>query len=221
MIERFGGVTVPDAVRPHLNAFKGAHTRYEAACVRAEAAKEKRDEALSVVGIVDEGFDGTVNELADKMVGAGIGKRQNPFAGLSTYSPSKLTSLAYADEPKAARDLVGALSKKKPPAEVAKVAARLLKDASAVEAALKKLTAPQAAYSKALGDRDALLPDWDKSLRTLKKYSAAAWDGDDATFKALFAPVGAVQAPRKRRAAAAGPKAAKKGNGKPAEAPPA
>lgn len=215
MIDRFGGVTVPDAVKPHLTAFKGAHARYEAACVKADATKEKRDEALSAVGTVDDGFDGTVNDLADKMVGAGVGKRQNPFAGLSPHSPSKLAGLAYADEPRAARDLVGALSRKKPPAEVAKVAAKLLKDASAVEAALKKLTAPQAAYSKALGDRDALLPDWEKSLRTLKKYSAAAWDGDDATFKALFAPVGALQAPRKRRARAAAPK----GNGKPTEAP--
>jgi hypothetical protein len=73
---------------------------------------------------------------------------------------------------------------------------------------LAKLTKPQAAFAKALAERDALLPEWSKALRTLRKHAAAAWDEDDGTYKALFAPLGAVQAPKKRRAKT-----------KPAEAP--
>jgi hypothetical protein len=199
VLDRFGGVTVPAPVKPHLAAFKAAHDDYEAASARVDEARAKRDEALEGIGGADDGFDASANQLADKIVGAGIGKRQNPFSGLSKHSPSKLTALPYAQEPKAARELVDALSKKKPPAEVSKAAAKLLKDASAIEAALAKLTRPQAAYTKALTDRDALLPAWDKALRKLKKHAASAWDEDEGTLRSLFAPVGAVQAPKRRR----------------------
>lgn len=143
-----------------------------------------------------------MGSLADRTVGAGLGKRQNPFAGYSKHSPSQLTSLAYADEPKAARELVAAILKKKPPSDVAKVAAKVVKDAAALDAALSRLTKPQAAFAKALADRDALLPAWTKALRRLKKHAAAAWDEDEGTYKALFAPLGAVQAPKKRRSRA-------------------
>ena len=138
--------------------------------------------------------------LADKIVGAGLGTRKNPFESYSKYAPSKLTELPYAEEPKAIRALGVTLTKKKPPADVAKALAKSLKDATALEAALNKLIMPQAGYSKALGNRDALLPAWSKALGKLKKHAAAAWDEDVATYKAIFAPPGALQAPKKKRA---------------------
>ncbi|WP_437307006.1 hypothetical protein [Sorangium sp. So ce388] len=202
ILERFGDVAVPALVKPHLAAFKQAHAEYEAAAALADAARDKRDAALDAVGDADDAFDACVGSLADRTVGAGLGKRQNPFTGYSKHSPSQLTSLPYADEPKAARELVAALLKKKPPSDLAKVAAKLLKDTAALEAALSRLTRPQAAFAKALADRDALLPGWTKALRKLKKHAAAAWDEDEGTYKALFAPLGAVQAPRKRRSRA-------------------
>ncbi|WP_441289411.1 hypothetical protein ACSRUE_01155 [Sorangium sp. KYC3313] len=208
ILERLGDVTVPAAVKPHAAAFKQAHAGYEAAAARADAARERRDAALDAVGDADDAFDESVSTLADKTVGAGLGKRQNPFAGYSKHSPSQLTSLPYADEPRAGRELVAALLKRKPPSDVARAAAKLLKDAAALEAALAKLTKPQAAFAKALAERDALLPEWSKALRKLRKHAAAAWDEDEGTYKAVFAPLGAVQAPKKRRSRA-----------KPAEAP--
>jgi hypothetical protein len=60
---------------------------------------------------------------------------------------------------------------------------------------------PQAAYTRALEAREALLPAWSKALRFLKKHTAAAWDEDVATYKSIFAPPEAVQAPKKKRPA--------------------
>lgn len=200
ILERLSGTTIPVALKPHVVAFTKAHDGYEAAAVVADGARGKRDIALGAVGEADDAFDTGVNVLADKVVGAGLGARKNPFAAYSKHTPSKLTDLPYAEEPKAIRALGVELGKKKPPAEVAKALARTLKDAEGLEAALSKLIKPQAAYSKALGDRDALLPAWTKALGKLKKHAGAAWDEDVATYKAIFAPPGAIQAPKKARA---------------------
>ena len=145
-------------------------------------------------------FDTGIDALADRIVGAGLGTRKNPFAAYSRHAPSKLTELPYAEEPKAIRALGVELGRKSPPAEVTKALGKSLKDADALELALNKLIKPQAAYSKALGDRDALLPAWIKALSKLKKHAGAAWDEDVATYKAIFAPPGALQAPKKKRA---------------------
>ncbi|MFS8072050.1 MAG: hypothetical protein ACMG6S_37245 [Byssovorax sp.] len=200
ILERLSGTTVPVGLKAYIVAFKKAHDDYEAAAVVADTTREKRDLALDAVGETDDAFDTGLDVLADKMVGAGLGTRQNPFAAYSRYAPSKLTELPYAEEPKAIRALGVALTRKKPPADVAKALAKSLKDAVGLEVALNKLIKPQAAYSKALGDRDALLPAWAKALGKLKKHAAAAWDEDVATYKAIFAPPGAIQAPTKKRA---------------------
>lgn len=199
ILERLDGTTVPAELKPHVVTFKKAHGDYEAAAVVADMAREKRDLVLEGVGEADTTFDTGINLLADKMVGAGLGARKNPFADYSKHTPSKLIELPYADEPKAIRELGVALGKKKPPADVAKALAQSLKDAAAIEAALGRLIKPQAAYSKALGNRDALLPAWTKARDRLKKHAVAAWDEDVATYKAVFAPPGAIQAPKKKR----------------------
>ncbi len=200
ILERLAGTTIPVVLKPHVVAFTKAHDVYEAAAVVADTARGKRDLALGAVGEADDTFDTGVDVLADKVVGAGLGARKNPFAAYSKHTPSKLTELPYAEEPKAIRALGVALGKKKPPAEVAKALAKSLKDATALEVELSKLIKPQAAYSKALGDRDALLPAWNKALGKLKKHASAAWDEDVATYKSVFAPPGAIHAPKKARA---------------------
>ena len=200
VLERLSGATVPAQLKAYVVAFKKAHDGYETAAVVADTARGKRDVALEAVGQADDTFDTGVNALADRIVGAGLGTRKNPFAAYSKCTPSKLTELPYAEEPKAIRALGAELSKKGPPADVGKALAKSLKDADALELALSKLIKPQAAYSKALGDRDALLPAWIKALGKLKKHAGAAWDEDVATYKAIFAPPGAIHAPTKKRA---------------------
>jgi hypothetical protein len=199
VLARFSDIKVPDDLKGHADTFKKAHLAYENASTKVDAAREKRDAALDAIGDADELFDPSVHALADAMVGARMGKRQNPFSGMSKHSPSALAALAYAREPEAMRELAAAIAKKSPPAEVKATVATCLKHAGAIEGGLKKLTAPQAAYTKALADRDALLPDWTKALRRLKKRAEAVWEDEAGTFKAVFAKVGAVQAPKKRR----------------------
>lgn len=207
ILERLAGVAVPAPLKPHVTTFKKAQDEYDAATRRAEEARAKRDAALEVVGNADDTFDEGIPDLANKIVGAGLGKRQNPFAAFSSYAPSKLTALPYAEEPKAITALAAELNKKSPPTDVAKALARSLKDAKALEGALAKLIQPQAAYQKALADRDALLPGWTKALRKLKRHAAALWYEEATTYQSIFAAPGAVQAPKKR----ASKKTAKKG----------
>lgn len=200
ILERLSGTTIPVPLKPYIVTFKKAHDGYETAAVVADTARGKRDVALEAVGQMDDTFDTGVNALADKIVGASLGTRKNPFAAYSRHAPGKLTELPYAEEPKAIRALGVELSKKSPPTEVAKALVKSLKDADGLEVALNKLIKPQAAYTKALGDRDALLPAWNKALDKLKKHAGAAWDEDVATYKAVFAPPGAIHAPTKKRA---------------------
>ena len=196
ILERLRGITVPAGLKAHVATFKSGHDDYEAAAVVADVARGQRDLALEAVGEADDTFDTGVNVLADKLVGAGLGARKNPFASYSKHTPSELTELPYAEEPKAICALAEALSKTKPPADVAKALAQSLKDAKAIEVALGRLVKPQAAYSSALGNRDALLPAWTKARDRLKKHAAAAWDENVATYKAIFAAPGALQAPK-------------------------
>lgn len=200
ILARLSDVTVPAALKPRVASFKKVHEQYESASEAAEAARKKRDEAIDAIGAADDRFDASVGALADKIVGAGLGSRQNPFKAYSRHAPSELTAMAYAAEPKAIRELGDALVQAKPPSEVAKALSVCLKNANALETALDALTKPEAAYVKALAAREALLPAWDKALRSLRKHADVAWEDDPATQKAVFAPPSAVQAPKKRRA---------------------
>ena len=51
------------------------------------------------------------------------------------------------------------------------LAATLPGDAAELEVALNELIKPEAVYSKAIGERGALLPAWAKALGELKKPS--------------------------------------------------
>ena len=114
-------------------------------------------EALAAVGTADDALDAAVNVLADKMAGAQMGSRKNPFASFSKHAPSDVTSLAYADEVKEVLALTAKVKKGKPAADVAKAVSACEKLASEVTSALSKLSKPQLAYSKSLAARDALI----------------------------------------------------------------
>jgi hypothetical protein len=75
---------------------------------------------------------------------------------------------------------------------------------------VKALTAPQAAYDKALGAREKLVPEHHKAYRKLKKHAAVVWDDEPETFEAVFAPPSEIQVPRRpRKKATQGAKGAK------------
>lgn len=189
-------------------ALRSSHTGFDAAAAAAERAREARDAALDDVGDADDALDARIDDLATELVGARLGSRQNPLEAFSRHTPSALVALPYATEAKEVASIVAKIAKKRPPAPVAKAAAASGKAAKAVDAALKALTKPQAAYTKALAARDALLPALNKAIRKLKKHAAAAWDEDEATYKAVFARPAAVQAPTKRSGPRSAPEAA-------------
>jgi hypothetical protein len=199
VLARFEEAGVPKALAPHATAFKKAHQAFEKAADVVDGAKKKRDAALGLVGDADTALDGTVDPLADKMIGAGLGTRRNAFGEASKHSPSALKALPYKTEIQAVRDLVDAVAAKGPPPDVKKCLEASSKAAAACEAALSKLTAPQAAYSRALGARDALLVPWTTTFSKLRANAKAVWHDEPATFDAMFAPPDKVQRPVKKR----------------------
>lgn len=196
ILDRLGKRAIPAALKEYIATFKSEYGGFEKASKVAEAAREKRDEALEEVGAADEILDTDVESLATEMVGAKMGKRTQPFRGFSRYAPGKLVRLPYATE---VLDLVVEVSKKKPAPAVAKALAKCKSSAETVRSALDDLSDPQARYSTAMAARDALLPGCTKALRKLKTQAKAAWDDEPGVYQAIFAPPGKVQAPKAKR----------------------
>lgn len=200
VLQRLAKRALPTPLKSYAATFKAEYVGFEKASVVAEAARVKRDEALEAVGEADDTLDVDVDSLATEIVGAKLGKRGNPFQGFSRHTPSGLARLPYAIEAREVLELVATLTKAKPPAAVAKAAAKCKKSAAMVKSALDDLTEPQAEYSTALAARDALLPGCLKALRKLKVQAKAAWDDEPGVYQAVFAPPGKVQAPKAKRA---------------------
>jgi hypothetical protein len=195
------------ALKAPLVAFFGVHASLTRAQSEAEEARDTRDQALKKVAEADESLDGKLEALADALVGAGFGKRKNPFAAFSKLSPSELTNIGYAREVDEARSITKKLRKAKDaPKSLDSFVKAVDKAADGVEKALSALTKPQARYAKSLAARDALLLDWQQKLSRLKKIATGALVDDPSTFATLFAaPVaettGKKQKPRKKPAA--------------------
>ena len=146
-----------------------------------------------------EGLDPSVEALADAMVGAAMGKRKNPFQGLSLHAPGAMKELAYADEVKAVRALTDKVRAAKTTAALTKALDACDATAATVTAKLKALTLAQTRYEVALSARDKLLPAWSRSLARLKKKAAGAWVDEEETYRAVFAAPDAVRAPVAKR----------------------
>jgi hypothetical protein len=198
ILDRFAATATPSAVKTPLAAFKSVHATLVKLTTAATTAQLTRDTALQAVGTADDALDVAVLRLADKIAGAEIGTRKNPFASFSAHAPAAVTTLAYATEVKEVLAICAKVTKTKPSSDVAKAAAACVKLAGGVSTSLTSLSKPQVAYARALAARDALLPGWTKALTTLKRTAYLALD-DDATAKAIFAPPSAVQAPKKKR----------------------
>jgi hypothetical protein len=197
--------STPTGFKPHVKTFIAIQTKFEAAAIAAEQAESARDDALALVGDEDTALDTSLDDYADAVSAAKLGPRVNPFKPYSRHAPSALKDLPYAKEPAEVRDLVAAVAKKKPPVAVTKAGAVCLKRCAAVEKALKDFGKPAAAYQKALATRDAILPELQKALKTLKTHAASAFADDAATLATLFAPPEALQAPKQRRKKATPP----------------
>lgn len=202
LLERLAGSPHAGALRKPTAAFKAAHGQFGKALDKVAAAQERRDAAIAAVAKADDRLDPALIALADRLVGVGLGKRQNPFAAYSRYSPSVLTELGYAAEAQEAQALLGKLRKKSLSAEVTAAIRPVAAAAAEVTAALKAVSAPQAEYVAAMQERDELLLALSKTLSRLKRQAAVAYDEDRAGYRALFAPPSTLQSiktrPRKK-----------------------
>lgn len=186
---------LPASLAADTKAFRAGVGPFVTAAAKATAALDARDTALGKVGDADAVLDASVDDLADACVGARLGKRTKPFEGLSPHSPSALKELAYKKEVDAVNSLLAALAKKNPPAAVKSVAARVQKNAAAVQKLLDAVTGPEASYVKARTARDALLPGVSKAHGRFKLRAKAALLDEPGTYEALFGARAAVQAP--------------------------
>jgi hypothetical protein len=200
VLERMGNQAVPPMMKGALKSFQAMHRQYLVAADAADAARAVRDTALQAVADDDAALDASLDTLAEKLVGAGLGSRTRPLASFSRYSVSGLAALAYKKEAGEVVAMGAKIAKAKPPKQVAAAAAVCVKNANKVLDGLTALVRLQAAYDKALRARDRLLPDWTKAFAKLKKLAAAAWVDDEATFKSVFARVEGIQAPKAKRA---------------------
>jgi hypothetical protein len=85
-------------------------------------------------------------------------------------------------------------------AQHARYVAACAKKATTVLVKLTAVVKPQAAYTKALAARDALLPTWSKAYAKLEKVATAPWVDEPETVASVFAAPESIQAPKARRA---------------------
>ncbi len=207
-------------MKPFIRSFQQRHRALEVAAATVDAARSVRDVALAAVGTADEALDRQVDLLANQLIGAELGPRKNAFAPFGEIPPARLKELGYALEIERVLGLVAAVKNARPPTALQRALTACTAAATAAQKTLDALAAPQAAYTAALGVRDALLPDWTRALERLRLHARAAWVDEPGIYRAIFAPPG-IAAPRaRRRRARARPPAPETTPPAPAGAPP-
>jgi hypothetical protein len=149
-------VKLPAALASDVKELRSGVIPFISAAEKAAEALAARDAALEKVGDADATLDVSIDDLADGCVGAKLGKRTSPFAGLSKHSPSALKNLAYKTEVDAVGELLEGLAKKNPPAAVKALAAKVQKNAATVQKLLDAVTGPEAALLDEPGAYEAL-----------------------------------------------------------------
>src|SRR4051794_20986722 len=80
IIERLAAVEVPPELSPYYKGFIEAQRAYGKSVEYVADAEASRDAALDAVGAADGVLDRHLFTLADRVVGASLGSRKNPFA---------------------------------------------------------------------------------------------------------------------------------------------
>ncbi len=199
LLERLDGQPIPASMKAPVAAFRKVHGAYAKASMAVDAAQGVRDAALMRVANDDALLDESLEELAKRAAGAGLGTRARPLAGFTRFPVSKLTRLAYKKEADEVLAMARKIASSDAPKEVKSAAVSSAKLATKVLSDLTALVKPQAGLDKALRERDALLPDWTRAYARLKLVARAAWIDSPATFDAVFADAPDIQAPKARR----------------------
>lgn len=192
IVERSAGAKLDPRAKAAAREFAKQHKAYAAACEVAAKKEEARNTALAAVGVADETLDTSIDDLANRLVGNGDAKRNQPFAGLSEHPPGALCALSYAAEIAEAAKLNKAVRKRKPAKNVLAACAAIDAAATKTKAALKVFDAAQKEFQQACAARDALALPWQKSLTRYRVLAKAALIDDEGAYEALFAPPDAI-----------------------------
>jgi hypothetical protein len=192
IVSRFTDLALPKDLKTDFAAFKAQHGAFLKHGGSVQKAEIAYDAVATRVAKLDAGRDKTILAIADKLPGAGLGTRTNPFARYSKYPPTRIVSLPYVAETTEVRSLLSALQAKELPKDIAALCAEGTKQNDAVESALAGLSAPLAVLNEARSKRDASIPDWEKHYRRLKDASKVAYRDEAGRFEALFAQPDAV-----------------------------
>lgn len=209
VLERIKDSGAPASLKALVAQFGRVQKELQAAERAAQSARIARDTALEQVGAADTTLDRSLDALANRLVGAGLGPRQNAFRGFSKHAPAAMKKLADAAEVRAVQQLVAAVGRRKPPSGVRKAVDACASAAARSSRALRALAKPQALYATSLAARDALLPGWQRAYERLRLSAKAAWVDTPAIYRSVFAPFDAVagttrprRAKRRRKATA-------------------
>ena len=201
VLDRLEGSRRSKRVRRAAENFRRAHAGYLRAVEKVTACKADIRSAGRAVHAADAALDDAILELANRLVGAQLGPRRNPFESFSPHPPSRLTELGYAAELQAVRKLADRITQSRPPLGVRRGIRRCLELADAVDRALRETSRPRARYRKALADLETHIALWREAFQRLRVEATAYWIDDRATFAAVFAPPEAIQQPRRRKRA--------------------
>ncbi len=174
-------------VAKRLSTFRKAHDVLKKATDALNAAEEKVREAEQVVAEADTVQDGSIDVLANALIGIGQPRTQ-PFKGLSSVSPSKMQVMGYAKEAKALLALVGKVRKRKGLTPTVTAACKESeRTAKAVIDALEPVDKLRKAESAARTRRNALTQSWETAYAALKRGAKSAEDdGAVGLFDTLF-----------------------------------
>ena len=192
LVSRFTDLGIAKELKTDFAAFKAQHGAFLKHGGSVQKAERAYDAVAARIAKLDAGRDRTILALADRLPGAGLGARTNPFARFSKYAPSRIVSLPYVAETAEVRSLLSGLQREELPRDIAALCAEGAKQNDAVESALAGLSAPLAALNEARARRDASIPDWEKHHRRLKDASKVVYRDEAGRFEALFAEPDAV-----------------------------
>ncbi len=204
---------VPSEFRAVLARFAKAHRAFAKACDLVRRTTAPRDAAIGLLTKLDGQLDASVLKLVAKMVGAGMTNAASPLKGFSSYSPSVLVGMRFSDEAREVAKLVERVTSAAKDSGVKTALAEVRTRLAAANQALAAIEKPQAQLTSALRARDALLPEWDAALHSVKLHGRATWEDAPERLSALLAPVApslrgskkrlTVRVPKKTRKAAA------------------
>ena len=199
ILDRLRSVRGSKRLRNARDGFQQLHDAYVSKSDELTRLKADINAARDAVHGADKQLDETVRQLADRLIGAQMGPRANPFAPFSPHRASEITRLAYATELRMVRSLLNRVERAEPPKEVRQVVVRCRERADAVDRALRAISVPRARCEKVTSDLGSLAKQWRDAFQRLKIEAAAYWVDDRATREAIFARPEPIQRPVKRK----------------------